>query len=810
MKTRTVKNVFSSGEISPRGEGRADASQYENAVRQMNNFHIKKLGGAFKRQGTSFIVESLNHLYRSRVEDFQVNTSNAYTLELNEGKARPIKDAVIVTESGQSITGATQANPCILTVNAHGYSVGDYFDITDVSGMEELNGRSYKVVSIGTNLIKFSDVSGNLIDSTSFTAYTSGGDTYKHTVFDHPYTAAQLVDIQTTHVGDEMYTTHVNVSPRKITRVDDTNWTVSVFKTLDGPYLDQNKTDTTLTPSGTTGSVTVNSSANLFASTDVGRHISITDSGTRGWGTITGFTNATQVTVSLGSDLGGVNAVKTWRLGAFSETTGWPRAIGIHEERMWFGYVDVEQQSLWGSKPGEYDNFAPTEPDLTVLDTNGLKFTLGNGGFDAITWLSSGYGLFIGTEGGPYIATATGGSITPTNIQVTKQSGYGSNLLPPELLNGSLIYVSRTGRSVRELIYNFEYNSYVSNDLSAISEHIFREGDKAIDTAFQRYPDGHFWYAMDSGELVCMLFDREQNVVGFNRHTIGGTFEKTTLTSGFVVEGRTYRIKNNIGGADFTNIGALDNNIGTEFVATGILPENWGSGELAELSGGQVESISFSPSVALTEDNIFMCVKRTIGGVTKRYIEMLSDEFLPQHDRDYDNAIYLDSSLVSTGSSEFTKVGNLWHLEGETVTALANNGDDSEYTVSNGSITLQSSATSAKVGYSYRALIELLPLEVSSRSGSSVAGIKRISEAYLKIENSMGITHGKSLDNEDLTTEPFREDTDYMDLPPPLFSGVYTLNTNHRSDRDEGYFILQDSPYPLNILYFAADVEVEI
>ena len=816
--TKTVKNVFSSGEISPRGEGRYDASQYENAVRQMNNMLIKKLGGAFKRQGTQFVAEALDHIYRSRTETFQIDTENTYTIEYSNLKARPIQDGGVLTETPISISNITQANPAIITATAHSLTAGDYFDVFDVAGMEEFNGRTLKAASVGTNLIKPSDVAGNLLDSTAYGAYTSGGTISKHVVFSHVYTADQLVDVQVAQIGDTLYSVHKDVAPQKLTRESDTSWTYEEFTTIDGPYLDQNTDESiTLTPSNTTGSINVTASVDLFAASDVDRQISMTDAGVRGWGIITAFTDAQNVTVSLSSDLGSLNATPNWRLGAFSARTGYPRAITIHENRLWFGYIDgeyntslnanskTERQSFWGSKINEYDTFSPTETDLTVLDTNGLKFTIGDGGFDAITWLRSGFGLFIGTAGGPYIATSSGGNITANNIQVTKQSGYGSNLLPPELINGSLIYVSRTGRSVRELIYNFEYNSYVSNDLSSISEHMFREGDKAIDTAFQRHPDGHFWYVMDSGELVCMLFDREQNVVGFNRHQLGGTFESATVTSGFLIEGNTYRIKNNIGGADFTSVGATDNNIGTEFEATGISP-TWGSGELALLSDAVVEAVSASPSVGLTEDNIYMSVKRTINGNTRRYIEFLSDEFIPTHDRDYDDAIYLDSALTYSGS-EVTEVGNLWHLEGETVRVLANNGDDTSYTVSNGKITLQDGATNVKVGLNYRAMIELLPLEVMSRYGNSVGGIKRIGEMFIKLENSMGFSHGKDLD--ELNVEPFRETTDYMNMPPPLFTGVKQVISDQVSSRDNGYYIVQDAPYPLNLLYIAADMEVE-
>lgn len=807
MTARIVKNNFTSGELSPRTEGRNEADQYDNAVRQMNNFLIKKQGGAFNRQGTSFISEALDHASRSRMQDFQVNTENAYTLELGNGKARVMKEGSLVYHPSVAISAATQANPAIITANGHGLATDDYFDIFDVSGMEELNGRTYKVVSVGTNLIKASDVAGTLIDSTGFGAYTSGGTVNKHVVFDIPYTSSDLVDLAIEHTGDKMYIAHRDYEPRVLTRVDDLTWTVSIFQTLDGPYFLRNSTAITLDPSAKTGgSVTVTASDDLFAATDVGRQLSITESGQRGWAKITGFTSATEVTVSVGGEFGGLSPSAIWRLGAFSDTTGYPRAITLHEDRLWFGYTDSEQQTFWGSKSDLYDTFSPTEPDLTVLDTNGLRFTLGSGDFDAITWLESGFGLFIGTAGGPYTALGSGGPITPSNISVTKQSGYGSNLLPPELLNGSLIYVSRTGRQIRELVYDFESNGYISNDLSAISEHLFRLGDKAIDTAFQRYPDGHFWYVMASGELICMLFDREQNVVGFNRHNLGGTFEDEILTSGFIVEGRTYRIRNNIGGADFTGVGAPDNDIGTEFVATGIKPI-FGSGELAELSPAQVESVSSAPSVGFTEDNLYMSVKRTIGGQTRRHIEYLSDEFNPAHSRDWDAAIYLDSSLTYSGASTDT-IGNLWHLEGEKIRVVANNGDDTTYTVENGKITLQDEATNVKAGLSYTSFMELLPLEVVTRRGTSVGGVKRIGEAYVKLENSMAMRHGNRLNN--LKTEAFRTTTDFMDNPPPLFTGVKDIITNHESSRDGGYFIVQDKPYPLNILYFSAEVEEDI
>lgn len=70
-----------------------------------------------------------------------------------------------------NITNATQANPCVVTVVAHGRAVGDVIKITEVVGMTELNDDIYIVGAVGSaDLITLQDV-----DSTGYGAYSSGG-----------------------------------------------------------------------------------------------------------------------------------------------------------------------------------------------------------------------------------------------------------------------------------------------------------------------------------------------------------------------------------------------------------------------------------------------------------------------------------------------------------------------------------------------------------------------------------------------------------------------------------------------------------
>lgn len=85
--------------------------------------------------------------------------------------------AVVTASSGtQAITGATKANPCVLTCTAHTFIVGDVVSVSGVTGMTQLNGNSYIVSAVGVNSITLFGV-----DSTDYGTYISGGIAAKGT-----------------------------------------------------------------------------------------------------------------------------------------------------------------------------------------------------------------------------------------------------------------------------------------------------------------------------------------------------------------------------------------------------------------------------------------------------------------------------------------------------------------------------------------------------------------------------------------------------------------------------------------------------
>lgn len=79
----------------------------------------------------------------------------------------------------KTITGATKADPVVISSTSHGFSDGDEVDIFDIVGMEELNTRRFKVANKTTHTFELTDLDGDDIDGTDYTAYISGGTARK-------------------------------------------------------------------------------------------------------------------------------------------------------------------------------------------------------------------------------------------------------------------------------------------------------------------------------------------------------------------------------------------------------------------------------------------------------------------------------------------------------------------------------------------------------------------------------------------------------------------------------------------------------
>ena len=214
-----------------------------------------------------------------------------------------------------------------------------------------------------------------------------------------------------------------------------------------------------------------------------------------------------------------------------------------------------------------------------------------------------------------------------------------------------------------------------------------------------------------------------------------------------------------------------------------------------------VESVAVLPG-DLDEDEVYVVVQRTINGATKRYIERLSDIDFGTSASD---AFYVDSGLTYSGSAA-TTISGLTHLEGESVTILADGAAHPNKTVSSGAVTLDRSATKAHIGLGYTSLLKTMRIEGGSAQGVSQGAIKRIHDIVVRLFRTVGAKVGSSATNNDLI--PFRSSADEMGQALDLFTGDKTIEFPNGYDTDAQVFVKQDQPLPMSVLGIYARLEV--
>jgi hypothetical protein len=222
------------------------------------------------------------------------------------------------------------------------------------------------------------------------------------------------------------------------------------------------------------------------------------------------------------------NASVEWQLGAWSNTTEWPRANTFFKDRLFWG----GKLTLWGSVPGLYTSHAQ---DFFGQQTTDAAINVIVTGTDAsnICWLNGAIIMLVGTEGGEYgldAANYSASPLGPANVEVLRQSNWRCRHIAPILVGPSLLYVQRAGRKVLAADYNFYLNRYDSTDQSKFSYHISIGGLTSV--AFQQEPWSVLWATRQDGTLLSYTFNREDQVTAWNRHNLGngGICESVSVT----------------------------------------------------------------------------------------------------------------------------------------------------------------------------------------------------------------------------------------------------------------------------------------
>jgi hypothetical protein len=752
-KASPLRSSFNAGELSPLMAGRTDVNKYAAGCDQLTNFIPAVQGPAVRRAGTRYVSEVKASANRTWLATFEFNTSQAYVLEF------------------------------------------------------------------GDQYLRFFTNHGQLL---------SGGSPYEITT---PYTAAELTDsvdgtftLSMVQSGDVIYIAHPSHPVQKLSRLGNTNWTIADAPLVNGPFKTQN-TDRSISvyANATTGSITLTASSSIFTAAMVGSYVYLepkdlssvktwtagqeytasingiyrrsdgktytctttgspssgkvwrtgpnkpihtygtvadddyhaiagtvverqgidwlfVDSG-YGYAKITAFGSGTSVTATvMGNNplpagvVGSGNSTFRWALAAFSGEEGYPSKVTFFRERLTF----AKGQQLYFSVAGDFENFAAKDDSGGIVADRAIQVTISSDEVNNVQWLVPTQALLIGTAGGEFacMENTTSEAFAPGNVKIEQQTSEGSRSVTPVRVGYSSLFVQRSGRKVKEAAYNFQQNGYVTNDLTVLAEHITKAG--ITQTAWHKEPYVAMWAVRGDGYLLGFTFNKEQDVTGWHKHLIGGAY---------------------------------------------------GS------SNAVVESVAVIPGPNRDRDDLWLIVKRTINGSTKRFVEYLEREY--QDGDAQTSCFYVDAGATYDGTAVST-ISGLSYLEGQTVQVLADGAAHPDRVVSGGAITLQRSASVVQVGLPCPAIVRTTRIEAGAGDGTAQGKTKRITKVVIRFYNTLGAKAGPDADH--LDTLEFRTGSDLMDQAPPLFTGDKLMDWPGGYDFDGYVMVKQEQPLPMTVV----------
>jgi hypothetical protein len=684
MTLYPTQDSFVRGEITPRLHARASLDLYRSALAICENFVTMPHGGIRKRGGTYFAAETKGSL-----------------------PARPVP---FVFSEEQSY--------CLY--------FGDHY---------------FRVYAYGGPVL-------------------SDGDVVEVAT---PYAQDEVDELQFTQSGDALYIVHPSYAPRKVTRSSNTAWAIDILAYVDGPFGQQN-TDKTIKvyASAATGTISLTANSSIFTADMVDQLFKIEVESYETWkpweaggyltnNDVSGIKRRHDGNIYLAT--APTDAVGKIRMGGTPPThvegSEWDGAGEVPEHYSdlttdfddnygvkWqylhsgFGVVQIagvsvdglsasavvkrdfpaelvgsgnasyrwsaggfggdvgfprsvaifeerlfygQKYSVYGSKTFDFRSF-----QSGADDDDALAFQLA--GTSNITWLQESDGfLLIGTIGG--VRTLSGGNnepLTPSKFKNRSSPTKRCSSIPPVKAGSTLVYIGFDRKSIVETNFSLEKNGYSTPPISLISEHIPKAGINSL--CFQSEPDPVFWMGLDSGQLAGLTYESDQNVRGWHRHKIGGVF------------------------------GNYDH--------------------------GVVESVVSTPGQTGADD-VWLVVKRTIDGATRRYIEVIQPAF---EYSDLMDAFMVDCGLTYDGPA-VNSVSGVNHLEAEWTTILADGKVYRDIRVIGGVVKLPDGVTASKwhVGLPYTAVAETLELDVGGRDGSVMGRRKRVNSVIFSVLETANI-----------------------------------------------------------------------
>ncbi len=894
--TRIYSRSFAGGELSPEMFGRIDDVKFQTGAAKLRNFIATPQGPAENRPGTQFVTEAKDSTKRARLIPFTYSTTQTMVLEVGDQYIRfHTQGATLQAGSPAAYNAATP------------YVIGDL------------------VSSGGTNYYCIAATTGNAPPNATYW-YPLPSSAYE---IPTPYLEADIPTIHYVQSADVLTLVHPNYAPRELRRLGATTWTLSTISFVAPVAVPAAPTVTA--SRGDALNITGITKANPGVITTVGNHgFAVGDSIYVDGGTMTqlaGFFLVNSVpaanTLSVKAYDTGVpvntTSYTTWTSGGFvqfgdksldfdnyyvvtaiaqnavdesaASPTGnvinnlnaigakntiscsavsgalryniykrqsglfgyigqtastsfdddniapdmgitppivetpfvgagnYPRAVSYFEQRRIFAGTNNAPQTIWMTRSGTESDLSYTLPSK---DSDRINIRVAAREANTINHIVPLTQLLLLTSAAEWrVSPVNSDVLSPSTISVRPQSYIGANDVQPEIVNNTVVYCSARGGHVRELGYSWQASGFVTGDLSVRAAHLFDDLD-VTDMCYSKSPQPILWFVSSNGNLLGLTYMPEQQIGAWHQHDTDGLFETATA----VAEGSEDRlyviVKRTIGGSTkryvermasrqittLTNCFFVDCGLtynGNNTTATTVTVSGgttWGPSDVLTITASSAIFQFPSTSTPPTDINDAIVLTDSAGNLYRLRIIGTSSTTVATARVDVTLPVALRNTATTVWGFARDTVSGLTHLNGKTVSILADGAVQPQETVSGGSVSLDRAAVVIHVGLPYESDLQTLPA-VMSLDGYGQGRYKNVNKAYIRVFKSSGIFIGPTADRlveaKQRTTEPYG-------TPPSLKSDEIDVDLKPAWRAGGQVYLRQADPLPLTVVGLTLEV----
>jgi hypothetical protein len=827
MPTSLILPSFAAGEISPALHGRVDLAKYQVGLATCLNWFIHPFGGASTRAGTEFVGEAVDPAVRSRLIPFQFNTAETYALEFAHQKMRVIRDGGYVLEAAIEISGITRANPGIVTTMVpHGLGNGDHVWIDGAAGMSEINGRRFTVAGAAATTFELRDT-----DTSAWGGWTSAGTVARFYTLATPYASVDLPLLKFVQSADTMTLTHPGYAPRNLTRTGHTSWTLIpiVFAPATPAPTGLASTNPGGAQSYVLTAVNDENGEESLASATVGAADAISGivftpvvgctyyNVYKHKNGIYGFigrvkSGSTFTDTNIAPDTSDTPPIQR---NPFTAAGDWPGCSTWHDGRQWFARTDKGPQTLWASQSANFKNMSVSEP---TRDSDAITRTIASREVNEIRFLLSLNSLLVFTSGGEWKCWAGSQSdiITPANTSLKPQGYTGISHVPPIVSGNSALFVTPSGRKVRDLAYDLGADSWQGKDVGILAGHLF-EGAQVEEWAHARDPDSIVWCVRSDGVLLGFTYLKEHDVYAWSRHVTDGAVESVCAVQEESETALYALVRRKVAGATVRYVERLKSRLFVDVadawcVDSGVRYDGWNGDPTRTLTiagagyaaGDTVALSAFGHAPFSAASVGTKYILRSGQNQTTATVVAYIDSAHASATLDYAAPPAVCETALSDWASATATLAGLRHLEGRTVAILADGSVQPSAIVTNGAVSVPRPAGQILAGLPYICDLETLDLEASG-APTLQGRSKRVQEVVLRVRAARGLAVGPDSDR---LTEIKERTTEAHGAPTLLATGDKRVLIDPSWNSNGRIFVRQAWPLPATIVAIVPRLEV--